>query len=229
MLRVLIITADPRAAKANRGFVDRVDGFAVAGWSGTVAAASEATNPLEPDLILLDLDFPEGGGVELLQSLRPGEAADVIVVASAAEVSSLPPTIRDRVAGTIIKPYSFERFAEVLRRYRDESGRGVTARARPGLEEGPRHSAPAASQPICPKGIDELTLKLVTERFELADRWMTAKEFGTLTGLSRTTARRYLEYLVTNGRAMVRAAYGSVGRPERLYGRISEERTAEHS
>ena len=36
-------------------------------------------------------------------------------------------------------------------------------------------------------------------------------------GASRTTARRYLEYLVGTGELSAEVAYGSVGRPERQY------------
>jgi response regulator of citrate/malate metabolism len=36
-------------------------------------------------------------------------------------------------------------------------------------------------------------------------------------GISRVSARRYLEYLEQTGVAQVRLKYGKTGRPERLY------------
>ena len=36
-------------------------------------------------------------------------------------------------------------------------------------------------------------------------------------GASRTTARRYVEYLVTTGECRAELAYGIIGRPERKY------------
>ena len=42
-------------------------------------------------------------------------------------------------------------------------------------------------------------------------------EAGELVGLSRVTARRYLEHFVEVGDAEVRLQYGSAGRPERRY------------
>jgi two-component system CitB family response regulator len=36
-------------------------------------------------------------------------------------------------------------------------------------------------------------------------------------GVSRTTARRYLEHLITEEKIEADLAYGTVGRPERVY------------
>jgi two-component system CitB family response regulator len=47
-------------------------------------------------------------------------------------------------------------------------------------------------------------------------RW-NAEDMGAGMGASRTTARRYLEYLVGIGELSAEVAYGSVGRPERQY------------
>jgi response regulator of citrate/malate metabolism len=45
----------------------------------------------------------------------------------------------------------------------------------------------------------------------------TAAEVAQLTGVSRVTARRYLEYLVTIGRAQVSIAPAGPGRPSKTY------------
>ncbi|MGB2130978.1 MAG: two-component system response regulator, partial [Marinobacterium sp.] len=47
----------------------------------------------------------------------------------------------------------------------------------------------------------------------------SAEEVGTAIGASRTTARRYLEYLVSTRELEAGVNYGSVGRPERRYKR----------
>ena len=46
---------------------------------------------------------------------------------------------------------------------------------------------------------------------------VSATEVAEAVGLSRVSARRYLEHFVTTGRADVRLRYGSTGRPERRY------------
>jgi response regulator of citrate/malate metabolism len=45
-----------------------------------------------------------------------------------------------------------------------------------------------------------------------------ASECVALVGLSRISARRYLEYFAASGRVKVRLKYGAAGRPERRYG-----------
>lgn len=46
---------------------------------------------------------------------------------------------------------------------------------------------------------------------------MTASAAGEELGISRITARRYLEHLVTVGRAVRSPQYGQIGRPELYY------------
>jgi response regulator of citrate/malate metabolism len=46
---------------------------------------------------------------------------------------------------------------------------------------------------------------------------LSAAEAGERVGLSRVSARRYLEHVVETGRAEVALQYGSAGRPERRY------------
>ena len=45
----------------------------------------------------------------------------------------------------------------------------------------------------------------------------SALEVAEGTGVSRGTARRYLEYLESQGRASLELRYGSAGRPEHRY------------
>ena len=68
-----------------------------------------------------------------------------------------------------------------------------------------------------PKGIDKLTLEKIREVLAGTDTLFSAEEVGTLIGASRTTARRYLEYLVSTKELLAQVSYGSVGRPERRY------------
>jgi len=72
--------------------------------------------------------------------------------------------------------------------------------------------------PELPKGIDGLTLEKVQHVFSIRqDSSLTSEEVSSLMGASRTTVRRYLEYLVSQTILDVNVNYGGVGRPERLY------------
>lgn len=69
-----------------------------------------------------------------------------------------------------------------------------------------------------PKGIDPITLRKIEAVMKGTDQeGYTAEQVGELIGASRTTARRYLEYMVTRGVILADLSYGTVGRPERVY------------
>ena len=69
-----------------------------------------------------------------------------------------------------------------------------------------------------PKGIDRLTLEKVQHVFSsLQGSGLTSEEVASQIGASRTTVRRYLEYLVSQIILDVDVSYGGVGRPERRY------------
>lgn len=69
-----------------------------------------------------------------------------------------------------------------------------------------------------PKGIDGMTLTKVRAVFD--DQQVTdlnAEEVGKIVGISRSTVRRYLEFLASEGFLTADLIYGVVGRPERRY------------
>jgi len=68
-----------------------------------------------------------------------------------------------------------------------------------------------------PKGISAPTLSLVAERVREAAGEVTAAEIADRAGISRGTARRYLDYLASSGALELRLRYGTTGRPEHLY------------
>jgi two-component system CitB family response regulator len=73
-------------------------------------------------------------------------------------------------------------------------------------------------EPVLPKGIDPITLEKVVQIVgQYKENGLTAESVGVKMGASRTTARRYLEYLVSIHRLKADLLYGSIGRPERRY------------
>ena len=69
-----------------------------------------------------------------------------------------------------------------------------------------------------PKGIDTITLESILKRIGADhNRGYTAEEMAGEVGVTRTTARRYLEYLVSQKKIKVELTYGGVGRPQRKY------------
>ena len=119
-IRVLIVEDDLRISELHRRFTERIDGFEVVGIANTLADAEEMTEVLAPDLVLLDLFFPEGNGLDLLRRLRAGAIpTDVILITAAREMTSLKEALRGGVFDYIIKPVFLPRFQEALHKYRE--------------------------------------------------------------------------------------------------------------
>jgi two-component system CitB family response regulator len=73
-----------------------------------------------------------------------------------------------------------------------------------------------------PKGIDPLTLaKIKKHMLAVDEEGITAEVLSSMVGVSRSTARRYLEYLISGKKVHAELIYGSVGRPERRYFLVS--------
>lgn len=68
-----------------------------------------------------------------------------------------------------------------------------------------------------PKGLSRPTLDAVIEALRASPGDVSAAGLALRLGLSRVSARRYLEYLVVNGFARLTPRYGAAGRPENRY------------
>jgi two-component system CitB family response regulator len=174
----------------------------------------------KPDLLLLDVYFPSGNGMQFLRDLRAKDCAtDVILITAAKEVDVLKAALHGGVFDYILKPLVFERLQTSLTNYihHHERLKAVADVAQTDLDQlMPRITSNPALIRL-PKGIDELTLNNVLNVISEQTEAVNAEQIGNNIGASRTTARRYLEYLVGLQEISVQIHYGSVGRPERLY------------
>ncbi len=216
-IRVLVVEDDPVAADAHALYVGRVTGFTVAGVAHSRAEAVRVLERTEVDLLLLDLYLPDGHGLHLVRSLRAaGHHADVIAVTSARDLAIVREGVSLGVVQYVLKPFTFATLRDRLGRYAEfraaageASGQDAVDRAIGALR------APRAAG--LPKGLSGPTLEAVTRTLRESPAGLTATEAGASVGISRITARRYLEHLVTDGRAARSPQYGQVGRPELQY------------
>jgi len=223
-IRTIIAEDDPRIAEIQLRFLQKLDAFEAIGLAHNLEDCREMIDVLEPDLILLDIHFPDGNGLDILKSLRDqNRNIDVILVTAAKDVDSLKSAMHGGVFDYIVKPLEFSRMRDSLSRYREQVER---LSALDTVEQSdiddlmPRalaDSKSGRSGDILPKGIDALTLNKVRELFRSVPDSQGAETVGQKIGVSRTTARRYLEYLVSTKELVVDVTYGGVGRPERHY------------
>jgi response regulator of citrate/malate metabolism len=215
-IRTLIVDDDVRVADIHRGYVEKVDGFAVAGTAHRGADALKRVAEDAPDLILLDIYLPDLGGLEVCRRLRAaGNLTDVIAVTAARDVDTVRGAIGLGVAQYLVKPFTFAAFREKLERYaafRAKAQRGGEA------EQGEIDAMLGelrSSSTVLPKGLSKETLELVSKTLRDAGE-LGAAELAEQAGLSRVTARRYLEHLVAHHSVELELRYGG-GRPEHRY------------
>jgi two-component system CitB family response regulator len=220
VIRALVVDDDFRVADLHSAYVERVAGFEVAGRAHTGAAAVEAVDQLQPDLVLLDIYLPDMSGLEVLQKLREEDhpPVDVICITAARDLQSLRAAIRGGVVHYLIKPFLFATFEEKLLSYAAAHARMTRIGQAEQGDVDRIFSAlrTARSEPL-PKGLSDSTLDLVVQALSRSDSGLAATAVADAAGVSRVTARRYLDHLCQLGRAELTMRYGGPGRPEHRY------------
>lgn len=222
VIEILIIEDDLRIADIHRRFIDRIEGFEVVGSAHTGVEAKDWISALKPDLILLDVYLPDMMGTELLSYIqRESPDSDIIFITAASEVHVVKQAFRGGVFDYILKPLTFDRFQESLFSYKEKR---ITLSSSGHLQEESIHllwnqqkTVLPSEHIFTPKGIDPKTMEKVLLHLSEQTSGITAEKFGLISGLSRSSSRRYLEYLVSENQASAELIYGTIGRPERRY------------
>ncbi len=220
-IRVLVVDDEPLLAAAHRAYVDRVPGFSVAGVVHAGADALRFVASHEVDLVLLDFYLPDMGGLDVCRALRArGRLVDVIAVTSARDVEVVRAAVSAGVVQYLLKPFTFNAFRDKLARYQDyrrQVGADGQATSQADVDRA-LWSLRGSQEAALPKGMSSATLGAVVQTLQTAAQPLTAGDLGELLGISRVTARRYLEHLIDTGSAERAPKYGGTGRPEHLYG-----------
>jgi len=137
-VRTLIVDDDARVADIHKGYVERVEGFAVAGVANRGTEALRRVLEDAPDLVLLDIYLPDLSGLEVCRRLRAANnLVDVIAVTAARDVDTVKGAVGLGVAQYLVKPFTPERFAAAAARARAELDADRTLRA---LEQSLAHA-----------------------------------------------------------------------------------------
>jgi two-component system, CitB family, response regulator len=225
-IEVLIVEDDLRIAEIQKRFLEQIEGFQTVGIAASYLEAKTLLDILQPDLLLLDVYFPDMNGIDLLKETKQqSKQIDVIMITATKEINRVQEAISIGVFDYIIKPVVFERFRQSLLRYKEyygnflQLGKDNTHVTQQQVDKLLRKVADGAGneKSYLPKGIDPLTLEKVMEVLGKVEYGLTAESVAKEIGVSRTTARRYLEHLVYNESIEADLSYGTVGRPERVY------------
>ena len=221
MRDVLVVDDDFMVAEIHRRFVERVDGFRVVGVARTGREALDAVRDHHPELILLDVYLPDMTGLDVLQTLRAaGEGVGVIMITAARELDTVRGALHGGAADYLTKPFEFAQLQAKLAAYAAradalDSGSAVDQSTIDSL-----FGSPGATRQhdVLPKGLSAETGELVLAAARRVGE-VSAAECADIVGISRVSARRYLEHYLSAGALQLRLQYG-VGRPERRYAAV---------
>ncbi|WP_457971898.1 response regulator [Arthrobacter sp. D1-17] len=228
-IRVLVVEDEPIASAAHAAYVERLAGFVLAGTAPDGQSAlrmltefAAAGSPVE--LVLLDMNLPDLHGLDIARRMRSaGHFADIIAITAVRELTIVRNAVSIGVVQYLIKPFTFATFADKLasyRQFREQLASG-SGSAKAGASQSDVDQAFASlrapSELPLPKGLSPSTLDAVRDFIREQPGAVSATEVMTALGMSRVTARRYLEYLADAGTVSRTARYGAPGRPENEY------------
>jgi two-component system, NtrC family, response regulator AtoC len=91
------------------------EGFSVAA-AATLGEAKERVEQRRPDVLLLDLQLPDGNGMDLLEGAKLRETTEVILITGHASIESSIDALRHGAADYLIKPVNIKQLKAVLSR-----------------------------------------------------------------------------------------------------------------
>jgi two-component system, CitB family, response regulator CitT len=225
-IRAVIAEDDFRVADIHEKFLKNFDEIEVVGKAVNAKKTLRILEQKSPDLLLLDVYMPDQLGTDLLPDIRKKfPNVDIIMITAATDKEQLEKALHYGVENYLIKPVEMKRFNQVIEEYlkkvhlmksKQEIDQDFVDLI---LKKGSSVLESNDGQDL-PKGVDEITLAKVIEVLEGSDIGLSAEQVSGQIGASRTTARRYLEYLISVKKCKTEVVYGVVGRPERRYYKI---------
>lgn len=160
-LRTLIVDDEPVARRILLEELETMDGVEVLGEADNGFAALEMITAARPDLVFLDLQMPEMGGLDLVRRLTPETSFPAIVIVTAFDQHA----IRAFEAGAVdylLKPVSRERLLQAVDRVkRNSPGQAVERVAQ--LQEIPTSRDELPSRKIIARSGSEYILLAASE------------------------------------------------------------------
>ncbi|MDO6476717.1 response regulator [Alteromonas sp. 1_MG-2023] len=216
----IIVEDQPHVAQYLAQYLIQTGRYMVMGMANNVAAAEALLGAMQPDLLLLDVYLPDGNGLELMKTHQDKlQKTEVFLLTAAKEVQVLEQAMKLGVSDFLVKPILQSRLEQALQNFenRHKQLSGASELTQTVVDQFFSRQSDGKAQRL-PKGVDGLTLQKIQQVFTAAPKdSLSAQQVGDTVGVSRSTARRYLEYLLETEELIAEQVYGNVGRPERCY------------
>nr|MBA2689570.1 response regulator [Burkholderiales bacterium] len=114
MPHALIVDDDPNACTLLAEVV-RAEGLTIA-TAGTLQEARRQMAIRRPDIVLLDLNLPDGSGMELFQDVEAKSATEIVLITGYASVETSIEALRLGAADYLVKPIHAQQVKAILAR-----------------------------------------------------------------------------------------------------------------
>jgi DNA-binding NarL/FixJ family response regulator len=104
-VRVLTVDDQRPFRQAARALVSQTPGFDLVAEAGDGPEALLAARQADPDMVLLDVRIPGIDGIETARRMSAEDASRVIVLASSADIPSLPGLAEDCGAAALVRKH----------------------------------------------------------------------------------------------------------------------------
>jgi len=225
IIRTVIAEDDFRVADIHEKFLGNFKEIQVVAKTLNAKDTLNILRKEKPNLLILDVYMPDQLGTDLLPIIRQEfPEIDIIMVTATTDKKLFEKALHYGVEGFLIKPVKMERFYQSIEEYLNKAGLMQSNQEVDQEFVDLIYKKPPLSikkeEILLPKGIDEITLTKVRKVLEDSQELLSAEQLSVQIGASRTTARRYLEYLISVKECKAEVVYGAIGRPERRYSKV---------
>ena len=220
MSTALVIEDEPQVAKMTADFLTQ-SGMERVKIAATEQEAFSIIQAEPVALLLLDLYLPGTSGLDILRKLRQEKKpVEAIIVSAAKDSMQIREAFRLGCVDYIIKPFTFERLAEALEKFRLRTRLlqkdNLNQQEVDFLAAGQENKASAIEETM-PKGIDRTTLRGICCALLQEEGPFYVKDLSDSLHLSRVTVKKYLDFLSKEKILRKSYIYGNVGRPLNAY------------
>lgn len=223
-IQAIVVDDDFMIARMHGKFIASQPGYELLGVAYNHGQALSMVTESNPDLVLLDVYLPDSSGIDLVRTIRSQNIpCDIILITAAKEREIVEEGFRLGVFDYLFKPFDLEHLQNTLIKYSQyrshlSSANQLNQQSLDDLKKlrAPNSSLHASSAQLH-KGMDIRTLDLIKRCLADVTEYQSVEEISQRAGVSRSTARTYLTYLVEDCIIEELLQYGTIGRPSRLY------------
>ena len=124
-LTVMVVDDQAPFRMAARAVIRRSEGFSLTGEAENGVKALELANEIHPDVVLMDINMPEMGGIEATRRIVAELPETFVILCSTYDISDLPPDAKDSGARAYV--HKEQPGATTLRRLWDQRNEVVFA------------------------------------------------------------------------------------------------------